>query len=67
MRKPRMLIGLLLLLFGVSSLCIQLDQPRLQALLPSDLITLVGAGLCLGVGLVMMIKHRINNRIARAP
>lgn len=62
MRTPRKFAGLLVLLIGALSLCIQLSYPRLRALLPSDVFGLVAAGLCLGVGVAMTI----NNRIARA-
>jgi hypothetical protein len=62
MRTPRKFTGLSVLLFGALSLFIKLSNPRVQALFPSDVIALVAAGLCLGVGITVMI----NKRMARA-
>lgn len=59
MRTPRTFAGLSVLLFGALSLLTRLSNPRVHALLPSDVIALVGAGLCLGVGLAVMINKQM--------
>jgi hypothetical protein len=55
MRKYGRLAGLFVILFGVMALTSSLLKPRIQALHGSDIVGLVGAGMCLGVGFVCLL------------
>ena len=55
MRKYGRLAGLFVILFGVMALTSSLLKPRIQALHGSDILGLVGAGMCLGVGFVLLV------------
>lgn len=54
MRKRQVMIGLMLLMFGVVPLSNTLGNPRLAALRPVDIIRLVASGACFGVGAVAL-------------
>ena len=50
MKKSSRLTGLVVAMMGVMKLLIDLDQPRVKALHPVDVLGLVAAGMLFGVG-----------------
>ena len=62
MRKSSRLTGLFVVLIGVMALTSSLSKPRIEALHGSDIVGLVGAGMCLGVGFVLLLgKIRVRD------
>ncbi len=52
MKKRSRLTGLLLAFLGVMALFANLSKPRVAALHGSDIVGLIGCGMCFGVALV---------------
>ncbi len=55
MRKSSRLTGLIVTLLGLMALFASLSKPRIQALHGSDILGLIGAGMCFGVGVVGLL------------
>jgi hypothetical protein len=54
--------GLLLALMGTMALLSRMGQPRLAALHGSDVVALIGSGMCFGVAVVALLgRLRIRN------
>ena len=52
MRKHSRIVGLIPLLFGLMALFSSLSKPRIEALHGTDILGLIGSGMCFGVALV---------------
>jgi drug/metabolite transporter (DMT)-like permease len=59
MRTPRRYAGLFVLIFGVFILLLKLGNARVQQLFASDVVALIGAGLCFGAGFVLLMDKVI--------
>lgn len=55
MRKSSRLTGLLVALLGIMPLLASLSKPRIATLHGSDILGLIGAGMCFGVGVVGLL------------
>lgn len=55
MQKSSRLTGLIVTLLGLMALFASLSKPRIQALHGSDILGLIGAGMCFGVGVVGLL------------
>ncbi len=58
-RKARILVGTLVLVFGLPPLINAMSNPRLATLRGPDFIGLVASGLCFGFGLALLIGRYI--------
>jgi hypothetical protein len=54
MRRSR-ITGLLVALLGVMTLLASLSKPRMEALHGSDVVGLIGSGMCFGVAVVGLL------------
>ena len=62
MQKSSRITGLLIALLGVMALLASLSKPRIEALHGSDILGLIGCGMCFGVAFVGLIgKLKIRN------
>ena len=57
-KKTRLSIFALLLLFGAFALFNSLNNPRVQGLHGSDVVRLIAVGLCFGVGFGLLVGGR---------
>ena len=55
MRKSSRLRGLFVALLGVMALFASLSKPRVEALHGTDIMGLIGAGMCFGVAVVALL------------
>jgi hypothetical protein len=55
MQKRSRITGLFLALLGLMALFASLSKPRVEALHGSDILGLIGCGMCFGVSLVGLI------------
>ena len=55
MQKSSRLTGLIVTLLGLMALFASLSKPRIQALHGADILGLIGAGMCFGVGVVGLL------------
>jgi len=61
MQKRSRIVGVLVLLMGIMALFSSLGKPRIEALHGTDVLGLIGSGMCFGVGLVGLLG-RLNVR-----
>jgi len=59
MRRQRMFVGMFLLMFGLLGLLRMIDNPRLEGLHGSDILSLIATGLCLGAALAVLFGRRM--------
>jgi hypothetical protein len=52
MKKHSRIVGLMVFFFGLLALFSSLSKPRVAALHGTDILGLIGCGMCFGVGLV---------------
>lgn len=55
MARSRTYSGLLALLFGGLFFGIKIRSPRVQAIAGSDLLALIGIGMCFGAALILLL------------
>jgi hypothetical protein len=55
MRKSSRLTGLFVAFLGLIALLASLSKPRIETLHGSDILGLIGAGMCFGVGVVGLL------------
>ena len=58
MRKRRVTLFLILLMFGLIALLNSLSKPRVEGLHGSDVVQLVASGLCFGFGFGVLFGGR---------
>lgn len=57
--RPRIIVGLFMMLLGIPPLLNALGNPRVQALHGADVLGLVASGLAFGIGLGLLLSRRI--------
>lgn len=58
MRKGRMFLFVFLVLFGIFAVMNVLSRPRLSAVHGADIVQLIAAGFCVGIGAGMVLGSR---------
>jgi len=59
MRRPRMFVGMFLLMFGLLGLLRMMGNPRLEGLHGSDIVSLIATGMCFGAALAVLLGRRM--------
>ena len=62
MRRRRVIAGVFLLTFGALALLRMMGNPRVQALHGSDVLGLIGSGLCFGAGFALLLLRKVTFR-----
>ena len=55
-RRARIIVGLFMFMFGLFPLLNVISNPRVQTLHGSDVVGIIGSGLCFGFGLGLLLS-----------